>query len=62
MALNEQPLNNFAVNVGQAALNAVVVERQPLVIEAEKMQIYRAYEPGRAIAYAKRLAGLDDHA
>jgi aromatic ring hydroxylase len=28
-------------------------------IEAEKMQIYRAYEPGRAIAYAKHLAGLD---
>ena len=28
-------------------------------IEAEKMQIYRAYEPGRAIAYARRLAGLD---
>jgi aromatic ring hydroxylase len=28
-------------------------------IEAEKMQIYRAYEPGRAIAYAKQLAGLD---
>jgi 4-hydroxybutyryl-CoA dehydratase / vinylacetyl-CoA-Delta-isomerase len=29
-------------------------------IEAEKMQIYRAYEPGRAVAYARRLAGLDD--
>ncbi len=29
-------------------------------IEAEKLQIYRAYEPGRAIAYARRLAGLDD--
>ena len=28
-------------------------------IEAEKLQIYRAYEPGRAIAYAKRLAGLE---
>ena len=28
-------------------------------IEAEKMQIFRAYEPGRAIAYAKQLAGLD---
>jgi aromatic ring hydroxylase len=27
-------------------------------IEAEKMQIYRAYEPGRAVAYARRLAGL----
>ena len=29
-------------------------------IEAEKMQIYRAYEPGRAVAYARRLAGLDE--
>jgi 4-hydroxybutyryl-CoA dehydratase/vinylacetyl-CoA-Delta-isomerase len=28
-------------------------------IEAEKMQILRAYEPGRALAYAKQLAGLD---
>jgi aromatic ring hydroxylase len=28
-------------------------------IEAEKMQIYRTYEPGRAIAYARRLAGLE---
>jgi 4-hydroxybutyryl-CoA dehydratase/vinylacetyl-CoA-Delta-isomerase len=28
-------------------------------IEAEKKQILRAYEPGRAIAYAKRLAGID---
>jgi 4-hydroxybutyryl-CoA dehydratase / vinylacetyl-CoA-Delta-isomerase len=28
-------------------------------IEAEKMQIYHAYEPGRAIAYAKQLPGLD---
>jgi aromatic ring hydroxylase len=28
-------------------------------IEAEKLQIFRAYEPGRAVAYAKRLAGLD---
>ena len=28
-------------------------------IEAEKMQIFRAYEPGRAIAYARQLAGLD---
>ena len=28
-------------------------------IEAEKMQIFRAYEPGRAIAYARRLAGLE---
>ena len=28
-------------------------------IEAEKMQIYRAYEPGRSIAYARQLAGLD---
>jgi aromatic ring hydroxylase len=31
-------------------------------IEAEKMQIYRAYEPGRAVAYARRLAGLDETA
>lgn len=30
-------------------------------IEAEKMQIFRAYEPGRAVAYARQLAGLDDH-
>jgi aromatic ring hydroxylase len=29
-------------------------------IEAEKMQIFRAYEPGRAVAYARRLAGLSD--
>ena len=28
-------------------------------IEAEKLQIYRAYEPGKAIAYAKQLAGID---
>jgi aromatic ring hydroxylase len=28
-------------------------------IEAEKLQIFRAYEPGKAIAYARRLAGLD---
>jgi aromatic ring hydroxylase len=28
-------------------------------IEAEKMQIYRAYEPGRALAYARQLAGID---
>ena len=28
-------------------------------IEAEKMQILRAYEPGKAIASARRLAGLD---
>jgi aromatic ring hydroxylase len=28
-------------------------------IEAEKKQILRAYEPGRAVAYARRLAGLD---
>ncbi len=28
-------------------------------IEAEKMQIFRAYEPGKAIASARRLAGLD---
>jgi len=28
-------------------------------IEAEKLQIYRAYEPGRAVAYARRLANLD---
>ncbi|MFI5053251.1 MAG: 4-hydroxyphenylacetate 3-hydroxylase N-terminal domain-containing protein [Acidimicrobiia bacterium] len=28
-------------------------------IEAEKLQILRAYEPGRAIAYAKQLAGLE---
>src|SRR3954468_14935794 len=28
-------------------------------IEAEKMQIYRAYEPGRALAYARRLANID---
>jgi 4-hydroxybutyryl-CoA dehydratase / vinylacetyl-CoA-Delta-isomerase len=28
-------------------------------IEAEKLQIYRAYEPGRAIAYARQLAGLE---
>jgi len=28
-------------------------------IEAEKLQIYRAYEPGRAVAYARQLAGLD---
>ena len=28
-------------------------------IEAEKMQIYRAYEPGRALAYARRLAAID---
>jgi 4-hydroxybutyryl-CoA dehydratase / vinylacetyl-CoA-Delta-isomerase len=28
-------------------------------IEAEKKQILREYEPGRAIAYAKRLAGID---
>jgi len=28
-------------------------------IEAEKLQIFRAYEPGKAIAYAKQLAGLE---
>jgi 4-hydroxybutyryl-CoA dehydratase / vinylacetyl-CoA-Delta-isomerase len=28
-------------------------------IEAEKMQIFRAYDPRRAIAYARTLAGLD---
>ncbi len=28
-------------------------------IEAEKMQIFRAYEPGRALAYARRLANID---
>jgi aromatic ring hydroxylase len=28
-------------------------------IEAEKKQILRAYESGRAIAYARRLAGLE---
>ncbi len=28
-------------------------------IEAEKMQIFRAYEPTRVLAYARRLAGID---
>ena len=28
-------------------------------IEAEKMQILRAYDPSDALAYARRLAGLD---
>jgi 4-hydroxybutyryl-CoA dehydratase/vinylacetyl-CoA-Delta-isomerase len=29
-------------------------------IEAEKLQIYRAYEPGKAIAYARQLAGIEE--
>ena len=28
-------------------------------IEAEKLQILRAYDPRAALAYARRLAGLD---
>ncbi len=28
-------------------------------LEAEKMLIQRAYDPARAVAYARRLAGLD---
>ena len=27
-------------------------------IEAEKMQIFRAYDPRRTMAYARKLAGL----
>jgi aromatic ring hydroxylase len=28
-------------------------------VEAEKLQTYRSYDPGSAVAYARRLAGLD---
>ena len=28
-------------------------------VEAEKLQTFRAYDPGKAVAYAKRLAGID---
>ena len=28
-------------------------------IEAEKMQILRAYDPERAVTYSRRLAGLE---
>jgi aromatic ring hydroxylase len=39
--------------------NAVLAVHAEGSIEAEKRQILRAYEPGRAVAYAKRLAGLE---
>ena len=42
------------------APEAIAAVRAEGSIEAEKMQIYRAYEPGRAVAYARRLAGLDE--
>ena len=29
-------------------------------IEAEKMQIFRSYEPRRAVGYARRLAGIEE--
>ena len=29
-------------------------------IEAEKMQIFRSYDPGRAMGYARRLAGIEE--
>ena len=28
-------------------------------VEAEKMMIYRSYDPTHAVAYARELAGLD---
>ena len=37
-ALRQQFANHPAVNVGQAAVDAVVAEREPLVIDAQQVQ------------------------